>query len=294
MINCLSYNWMALLTPANIAFIFIPHPVISVFFSPFLNRERGSEFCSPPFFQVRQKLVGLEGMPSKRLVRHGARGSQQVHMNKVKFDPYRFKVNDQKLPPVVLAFMTSLCCRRCCDILQWKVDYGKYIPLERQRKCNCCQERTVTIAYHHICQRCATERARCAKCQKPPTLGNSMTGTENRGDDTNAEGNANADIREQEEEEEEDEAAEAMSAGMPKGELSGKYVFVDQEDSDEEFWPLRGLDIRQLKQRKKELARLQEKDRVCRLRERERRTVLRGALRDPGADEGADDSDEEI
>ncbi|RNE95690.1 hypothetical protein TraAM80_10127 [Trypanosoma rangeli] len=230
-------------------------------------------------------------MPGKRLVRHGVRGSQQVYMNKVKFDPYRYKLDDQKLPPGVVAFFTSLCCRRCCEVLQWKVDYGKYIPLERQRRCNCCQERTVTLAYHHMCQQCAKETARCAKCQKSPTLGESITNAEGSVCDTRAGDEANAEVGE---EEEEDQFEGAMSAGVSRGEVLGKYAFVEQENSDEEFWPLRGLDIRQLKQRKAELVRQQEKDRIGRLRERERRTVLRRAVRDPAAEQGADDSDEEI
>ncbi|RNF12136.1 uncharacterized protein Tco025E_06508 [Trypanosoma conorhini] len=233
-------------------------------------------------------------MPGKRLVRHGARGSQQVYRNKVKFDPYRYKLDDQKLPPGVVAFFTSLCCRRCCEILQWKVDYGKYIPLERQRKCNCCQERTVAIAYHHMCQRCATETTRCAKCQKRPTLGESVTDAEKRDNDASVGREAKAAVEEEEEEEEEYQVEEAMSAGMPNGEVSSKYAFLEQEVSDEEFRPLRGLDIRQLKQRKAELVKQQEKERVGRLRERERRTVLRRAVRDPAAGQEADDSDEEI
>ncbi|KAH9577162.1 Protein of unknown function DUF2039 [Trypanosoma melophagium] len=231
-------------------------------------------------------------MPGKRLVKNGARGSQQSYMNKVKFDPYRYKLDDQKLPAAVVGTMTSLCCRRCCDILQWKVDYGKYIPLERYRKCNRCQAKKIALSYHHICQKCAMETGRCAKCQKPPIVGITTTGAENGKHNEHGE---NGLIKRKEESDKDDYDVEEEEH-VAKDDAPSKYTFVDQEDSDDEFKPLRGLDIRLVKNKKVAAQRQQESDRIARLRERERRTVLRRVAQDSqcDADADADDSDEEL
>nr|CCC90227.1 unnamed protein product [Trypanosoma congolense IL3000] len=224
-------------------------------------------------------------MPGKRVVKNGSRGPHQTHMNKVKFDPYRYKLDDQRLPASVLATMTSLCCRRCCDILQWKVDYGKYAQLQRCRKCNVCSLSTITHAYHRICQSCAAELRRCAKCQKSPGAPCGAIGVEDsdecmRGDTV----------------EEIEEGAGGCVSGPRFGEVvemapltqraGSIYTFVDEEDSDEELKPLRGLDVPQLKAQKRVSVRQQERDRLSRLKERERRTVLRRSRR--GAERASD------
>ncbi|KEG11848.1 hypothetical protein DQ04_02221100 [Trypanosoma grayi] len=232
-------------------------------------------------------------MPGKRLVKNGARGPQQVHMNKVKFDPYRYKLEDQRLPAAVVTTMTSLCCRRCCDILQWKVDYGKYILLERHRKCNSCQEKTVVLAYHRICQKCAAATVCCAKCQRHPALAGNGHDDECREKQERTDGNND---EEEEEEQVMDEEGEEIDGAERAGKdlVPSKYAFVDEEDSDEELKPLRGLDIRQLKQRKVAALKQQERERIGRMRERERRSVLRRSTRVPTREGDSDDSDEEI
>ncbi|KAG8343683.1 hypothetical protein TRVL_05483 [Trypanosoma vivax] len=226
-------------------------------------------------------------MAGKRPAKSGARGPQQVHMNRVKFDPYRYKQEDQKIPASTLATMTSLCCRRCCDILQWKVDYGKYIPLERHRKCNICHEKTVTYAYHHICQRCAEEQCRCAKCQKPPpTRCEVVNPEENEGCERN---------NNYEDGNKDDTTCDELSDAEPqKCRTTSKYMFVEEEDSDEELKPLCGLDIRQVKRRKLASLRQQESELLSRMRERDRRTALRRSVWEGQRHMGKVDSDEEI
>lgn len=41
---------------------------------------------------------------------------------------------------------------------------GKYKPLSQPKKCVDCQQKTVTGAYHAICNACASARQVCAKC----------------------------------------------------------------------------------------------------------------------------------
>ncbi|KAJ3037987.1 hypothetical protein HDV00_001190 [Rhizophlyctis rosea] len=56
-------------------------------------------------------------------------------------------------------------CKRCFDIIEWKKRMGKYKPLTRPAICVSCSGRTVLQAYHVLCQKCASEKNVCAKCQ---------------------------------------------------------------------------------------------------------------------------------
>jgi hypothetical protein len=186
--------------------------------------------------------------------------------------------------------MSSLCCKRCCDILQWKVDFGKYEPLELPRKCNSCREKSVVIAYHHICQPCALERAVCAKCQKKPSFDDGST---------NAGGGDPEGTPEEARSVGSDDTHSAAVTGKPH--VLARFTFVNDIDSDEEFHRLRGLDVRRLKSHKKRLAMMEQKDVTDGLRERERRSVLRqtrkagAAKRSPlGEEDVLSDSDDEL
>ncbi|XP_028162395.1 uncharacterized protein C9orf85 homolog [Ostrinia furnacalis] len=58
-------------------------------------------------------------------------------------------------------------CKRCKDIIEWKIKYKKYKPLTAPRKCVNCEQKTIKHAYHMLCSKCATEKQVCAKCCKP-------------------------------------------------------------------------------------------------------------------------------
>lgn len=58
-------------------------------------------------------------------------------------------------------------CKRCKDIIEWKIKYKKYKPLSAPRKCVGCEQKTVKHAYYLLCIICATEKNACAKCCKP-------------------------------------------------------------------------------------------------------------------------------
>lgn len=204
------------------------------------------------------------------------KGARQTHMNKLKFDPNRHKDDHDKIDKSFYDVMTSLCCRRCCDQLQWKVDYGKFIPLERPRKCNLCSQKTVAIAYHHICQECAKDHARCAKCQKCPT-NKLVAGVEQSSD--------------------EDEIPIEERKDYDPEHVLNKYAFIDEPVEDEEFAHLQGLDIRRLVNHKRRVAILREKESRANMRERERRSHIRAQKKaNEGVDtlDSAEDSDEEI
>jgi hypothetical protein len=222
-------------------------------------------------------------MSHSHTIKHNKPGARQVHHNREKFNPYRHKDENDKVHVSVLDTMTSLCCKRCCDIIQWKVDFGKYLHLERPRRCNGCSEKTVAISYHHICQECAKKAIVCAKCQKPPKFEMMASEAGKRVEDSD------------EESEEQEEGGEAVKKSLPESLL--KYTFVDEVVSDEEFAAYRGLDVRRLVQYKRRVQAMLEREKRGNLRERERRTVLRKLKKAEGGDVGEEvdfDSDEEM
>ena len=57
-------------------------------------------------------------------------------------------------------------CQRCYDQLQWRIDFRKYKPLEKPRKCNMCSQPHVLKAYRTICDPCSGKDGKklCTKC----------------------------------------------------------------------------------------------------------------------------------
>jgi hypothetical protein len=214
-------------------------------------------------------------MSRKNVNTFGQKGPRQIHMNRTKYDPNKYKDSHEQLDQSWIDVMTSLCCRRCCDQLQWKVDYGKYTPLELPRKCNGCNQKTIAIAFHHLCQECSKETAKCAKCQKLFGPIGIALAEEKRLSNPNA-------IIEDRSDEETDRNDAALA----------RYAFVDAPITDEEFKHLQGLDIRRLVQRKTKQRALDEKEARNNLRERERRTIVRVERKKAELEEqGIEDSD---
>jgi hypothetical protein len=74
-----------------------------------------------------------------------------AHQNK-----FAFHHNPKsKKTATILASPIQYCCRRCYDKIVWRKRYRKYKPLTQPTKCNLCQQRNVTAAYHTICDRCS-------------------------------------------------------------------------------------------------------------------------------------------
>lgn len=67
-------------------------------------------------------------------------------------------------------------CKRCKDIIEWKIKYKKYKPLLAPRKCVTCAQKTVKHAYHMLCAQCARDKHICAKCCK--SIEDAATGTD--------------------------------------------------------------------------------------------------------------------
>ncbi|XP_063547493.1 uncharacterized protein C9orf85 homolog [Cydia strobilella] len=86
----------------------------------------------------------------------------QKHQNKTAYkNDLHDKTNKTK-------FLNNLdvtgVCKRCKDIIDWKIKYKKYKPLTAPRKCVGCEEKAIKYAYHILCTKCATKRNVCSKC----------------------------------------------------------------------------------------------------------------------------------
>ncbi|CAB3368261.1 Hypothetical predicted protein [Cloeon dipterum] len=54
-------------------------------------------------------------------------------------------------------------CEHCKGVIEWKIKYKKYKPLNAPAKCPKCQQKTVKHAYHTYCSPCAREAKMCPK-----------------------------------------------------------------------------------------------------------------------------------
>ncbi|XP_042881068.1 uncharacterized protein C9orf85 homolog [Penaeus japonicus] len=57
-------------------------------------------------------------------------------------------------------------CKRCQEIIEWKIRYKKYKPLTQAKTCTKCHQKTVKDAYHTVCIPCASKIEVCCKCGK--------------------------------------------------------------------------------------------------------------------------------
>ncbi|KAA8493709.1 hypothetical protein FVE85_4846 [Porphyridium purpureum] len=85
----------------------------------------------------------------------------QAHQN-----THAFKHNkgSQKTKQIAQLPATRHCCQRCADVIEWRKNYRKYKPLTQPRKCIDCENKTVMLAYHSRCPKCAVQKNVCAKC----------------------------------------------------------------------------------------------------------------------------------
>lgn len=96
------------------------------------------------------------------------RNRPQKHQNRTVF---KNDLHDSSQKTKLLnSLQVTGVCKRCKDILDWKIKYKKYKPLTAPRKCVGCDQKTVKHAYHMLCKPCAKEKNVCAKCCKKPEV----------------------------------------------------------------------------------------------------------------------------
>lgn len=99
--------------------------------------------------------------------------SSQKHQNHTVY-----KIN-QKFTDITHLISTSDVtgvCKRCRDIICWKLKYNKYKPLSVPRKCTCCLDKSIGRAYYTLCKLCSEKKGVCAKCQDITPI-NELIGT---------------------------------------------------------------------------------------------------------------------
>lgn len=78
---------------------------------------------------------------------------------------YTFQHNkNSKKTKKILEIPNNGLCKRCYEKIEWKKKYRKYKPIKQPRKCNVCEQKKVTRAYHSICDDCGSELGVCLKC----------------------------------------------------------------------------------------------------------------------------------
>lgn len=89
-----------------------------------------------------------QNTPSK--TKKKKKGPSPAHQNSFAFqhNPKSKKTQTILESPIVYV------CRRCHDKLEWRKQYRKYKPLRQPAKCNGCQKRNITRAYHTLCESC--------------------------------------------------------------------------------------------------------------------------------------------
>lgn len=128
-----------------------------------VNTWGGTSLVFPATFRYTPlEVVVVSGMSSQK--GNVARSRPQKHQNTFSFKNDKFdksaqtkKIN-QKLHDGV--------CRRCKEVLEWRVKYNKYKPLSKPKKCVKCLQKTVKDSYHIMCKPCASKLEVCAKCGK--------------------------------------------------------------------------------------------------------------------------------
>lgn len=96
-------------------------------------------------------------MSSRDATRHRA----QAHQNTTAF---RHNKGSHRTK-AILALPIDGLCARCRAIIEWRKQFRKYRPLTTPKRCVQCQEKSVTKAYHILCDACVRQLAVCAKCR---------------------------------------------------------------------------------------------------------------------------------
>ncbi|XP_030751104.1 uncharacterized protein C9orf85 homolog [Sitophilus oryzae] len=105
---------------------------------------------------------------------NSSRSRPQKHQNKAAFKNNLYDTSTKT--KVINSIQVGDVCKRCKDIIEWKIKYKKYKPLSQPKKCVKCGNKSVKRAYNIMCLDCAHKLGVCAKCgqskeiiQSPPS-----------------------------------------------------------------------------------------------------------------------------
>ncbi|XP_010875176.1 uncharacterized protein C9orf85 homolog [Esox lucius] len=95
---------------------------------------------------------------------NASRSRKQKHQNTIAYKNDKYGASVQV--KIANSKVHDGLCKRCKDVIEWKVKYNKYKSLTQPRTCVKCSQKTVKDAYHVICKPCALMLELCAKCGK--------------------------------------------------------------------------------------------------------------------------------
>ncbi|XP_041041891.1 uncharacterized protein C9orf85 homolog isoform X2 [Carcharodon carcharias] len=114
-----------------------------------------------------------------------ARKRAQKHQNIIRFKNDKYD-KSEKMKRLNAMVHTGVC-KRCKEVLEWKIKYNKYKPLNQARKCVRCLQKTVKDSYHVMCKPCAFKLELCAKCGKKEEIVNPLSSAEDQRENGDAE-----------------------------------------------------------------------------------------------------------
>lgn len=93
-----------------------------------------------------------------------ARTRKQKHNNTTAF---KNNLHDSsKRTQLINSMEITEVCKRCQEVISWKVKYKKYKPLSQPKTCTRCHHKNIKDSYHTVCIPCAKEFQICCKCGK--------------------------------------------------------------------------------------------------------------------------------
>lgn len=92
------------------------------------------------------------------------RSRAQKHKNSSVFK--NDKYDKSKRTQLINTIEVAEVCKRCQEVIAWKVKYKKYKLLSQPKTCTKCHQRKIKDSYHVVCLDCAKELGICCKCGK--------------------------------------------------------------------------------------------------------------------------------
>ena len=90
----------------------------------------------------------------------GCKKKPQKHKNKSAFQIQFDTMALEKQKKVSL----KLLCKRCVEIMNWKLQFNKYKKITEPGRCNYCHEKNVIRSYMKACDTCSEKEEVCPKC----------------------------------------------------------------------------------------------------------------------------------
>lgn len=98
---------------------------------------------------------------------------QRGNVDRVRRQKYQNKTvfkntlhDNSKRTKMINSMEIAEVCKRCQDVIAWKVKYKKYKLLSQPKTCVKCHQKTIKDAYHTVCLTCAKDLEICCKCGK--------------------------------------------------------------------------------------------------------------------------------